>query len=283
MGSKISSSSCFLFERQRKVGGHGIGQFAGIVSAADRLQHLLVIQVLAKFDVLFEQGWLRGSTRASRLRPVFHAVGRSLHNGAEKSVLIGDRNDLGALHAFHQHLDIAVGQLETLHDVDDGTDLKISLGLGSSTEASCWAARKIFLSPAMASSSARTDSRPTTNGVIMYGKMTTSRMGIIGSASCVGFFLRCKAWTLWVAKVFLAGLFEQAPIDFVTLHHFRGDHEVAQFPLRGQVIHHFEHQIFQNHAQSAGSHLALQGEVGDGLRARRRVKRRRTFSNSKSL
>ena len=42
-------------------------------------------------------------------------------------------------------------------------------------------ARKIFLSPARASSSARTlDSRPTTNGVIMYGKMTTSRMGIIG-------------------------------------------------------------------------------------------------------
>src|SRR5512142_2853 len=47
--------------------------------------------------------------------------------------------------------------------------------------ASCWVARKIFLSAASASSSARTlDSRPTTNGVIMYGKMTTSRMGIIG-------------------------------------------------------------------------------------------------------
>src|SRR5277367_5834670 len=58
---------------------------------------------------------------------------------------------------------------------------KISLGLGSSVEASCCVARKIFLSPAMASSSARTlDSRPTTNGVIMYGKITTSRMGIIG-------------------------------------------------------------------------------------------------------
>src|SRR6516165_1095677 len=49
-------------------------------------------------------------------------------------------------------------------------------------EASCCVARKIFLSPAMASSNARTlDSRPTTNGVIMYGKMTTSRMGIMGS------------------------------------------------------------------------------------------------------
>src|SRR5947209_2061057 len=60
--------------------------------------------------------------------------------------------------------------------------LKISSGRGSSTEASCWVARKIFLSPASASSSARTlDSRPTTKGVIMYGKMTTSRMGIMGN------------------------------------------------------------------------------------------------------
>jgi hypothetical protein len=49
-------------------------------------------------------------------------------------------------------------------------------------EASCWVARKIFLSAASASSRARTlDSRPTTNGVIMKGKMTTSRMGIMGS------------------------------------------------------------------------------------------------------
>src|ERR1700674_163869 len=49
-------------------------------------------------------------------------------------------------------------------------------------EASCCVARKIFLSAASASSKARTlDSRPTTNGVIMWGKMTTSRMGIMGS------------------------------------------------------------------------------------------------------
>src|SRR5689334_16032551 len=48
--------------------------------------------------------------------------------------------------------------------------------------ASCWVAKKILLSAASASSKARTlDSRPTTNGVIMYGKITTSRMGIIGS------------------------------------------------------------------------------------------------------
>src|SRR5437764_1378705 len=47
--------------------------------------------------------------------------------------------------------------------------------------ASCCVARKIFLSDARASSRARTlDSRPTTNGVIIWGKMTTSRMGIMG-------------------------------------------------------------------------------------------------------
>src|ERR1700685_2878738 len=64
-------------------------------------------------------------------------------------------------------------------------------------EASCWVARKIFLSLAKASSRARTlDSRPTTNGVIMYGKMTTSRMGIIGSFLLSNFSLGFdKLWS----------------------------------------------------------------------------------------
>jgi hypothetical protein len=60
--------------------------------------------------------------------------------------------------------------------------------------ASCWVARKIFLSAARASSSASTlDSRPTTNGVIMWGKMTTSRIGIMGS-------LRVSNFSLLVVK-----------------------------------------------------------------------------------
>src|SRR5438874_233663 len=59
--------------------------------------------------------------------------------------------------------------------------------------ASCWVARKIFLSPFSASSSARTlDSRPTTKGVIMKGKMTTSRIGIMGSLR-----LSKRSW-LWL-------------------------------------------------------------------------------------
>src|SRR5579864_3018738 len=56
--------------------------------------------------------------------------------------------------------------------------------------ASCWVARKILRSEARASSRARTlDSRPTINGVIMNGKMTTSRMGIIGSLRVSNFSL----------------------------------------------------------------------------------------------
>src|SRR5208282_5875778 len=58
----------------------------------------------------------------------------------------------------------------------------MSPALGSSMLASCWVARNILRSAVSASSSARTlDSRPTTNGVIMYGKITMSRMGIMGS------------------------------------------------------------------------------------------------------
>src|SRR5581483_2616381 len=69
-------------------------------------------------------------------------------------------------------------------------------------EASCWVARKIFLSDASASSRARTlDSRPTTNGVIMYGKMTTSRMGIIGSRLVSNFSFPWLNFHLWSSRL----------------------------------------------------------------------------------
>src|SRR6478609_1987824 len=70
--------------------------------------------------------------------------------------------------------------------------------------ASCCVARKILRSEARASSRARTlDSRPTINGVIINGKMTTSRMGIIGSLRVSNFSL------IWVT----CRLFRSVPID----------------------------------------------------------------------
>src|SRR5205823_12659280 len=60
----------------------------------------------------------------------------------------------------------------------------MSAGCGSSVAASCWAARKTFLSVASACSSARVDDgRPMTNGIIMCGKTTTSRSGTTGRVS----------------------------------------------------------------------------------------------------
>src|SRR5579864_4533441 len=153
--------------------------------------------------------------------------------------------------------------------------LKISSGRGSSTEASCCVERKIFLSLASASSSARTlASRPTMNGVICWGKMTMSRTGIIGTrfnscfsrlnikapenSSCGG---RSRGWN----PAGSAGLFQQAPINFASAHHIRGDHEVAHFALHGEVVHEFQHEVFENHTQAARADLALKSQLRDGL------------------
>src|SRR5580765_5761360 len=89
---------------------------------------------------------------------------------------------------------------------------KISSGRGSSTLASCWVARKILRSPASASSSARTlDSRPTTKGVIMCGKITTSRMGIMGKRRVSDFSLEViMGYTNMVTK---NGLYKEQHAD----------------------------------------------------------------------
>src|SRR5258708_17273837 len=122
-------------------------------------------------------------------------------------------------------------------------------------EASCCVDRKIFLSPASASSRARTlASRPTMNGVICCGKMTISRTGIIGTRliSCFS-RLNIKAPEIQVPAISSgrgrkkAGstvLVHQTPIDFTSAHHVRGDNEVPHFALQGQVGHDLHHEVF---------------------------------------
>ena len=116
-----------------------------------------------------------------QLRPGFDLEVERFDHRAEIAFVFADGNDLAALHAFHQNLDVAVGQLQALDDIGDRAH-GINLVRPRFVDGSIvLRGEEIFLSPASASSSARTlDSRPTTNGVIMYGKMTTSRMGIIG-------------------------------------------------------------------------------------------------------
>src|SRR5580700_10574030 len=115
-------------------------------------------------------------------------------------------------------------------------------------EASCWVERKIFLSPARASSSARTlASRPTMKGVICCGKMTMSRTGIMGTRfnSCFS-RLNIRAPELYVCNR-LSGFFEQAPIDLAGADHVRRYHKVTHLPLHGKVVHQLQHEVFEDH------------------------------------
>src|SRR5579872_549032 len=153
--------------------------------------------------------------------------------------------------------------------------------------ASCWVARKIFLSAARASSRARTlDSRPTTNGVIIWGKMTTSRMGIMGSFLVSNFSLgvvtktpktsvkpraasyeqliwyqvaRCSALT----TCSLSCLLHHSKRNVTFFNHFARDFEFFYFLLTGQVVHEIKHELFEDHTQTAGANLAHHGLTGD--------------------
>src|SRR4051812_21786417 len=124
----------------------------------------------------------------------------------------------------------------------------MSSGRGSSTDASCCAARKIFLSFSSACSSARVDEGlPMTKGIIMCGKTTTSRSGTIGRVSYTS-----------NEDSKLTGFLDQSN-GFVLRHHdFAGDGDFANFFLIGDLIHQVEHQVLDDHAEAARADLALE-------------------------
>ncbi len=180
MGSKISSSSLALFNGELQVGSNGVGQFAGVVAAHGR-DHRIIIHVLAELDVLLKEASDAGD-QGVQLRAVFHSERGGFDGGLEVAFFFANGDEFGAFDAFDQNLDIAVGLTQALDNIGNGpggenligtrfVDLGIVLG---SQEDLTVRGQRFF--------KARTlDSRPTTNGVIMCGKMTTSRMGIIGS------------------------------------------------------------------------------------------------------
>jgi hypothetical protein len=116
-----------------------------------------------------------------QLRSRIHLEVEGLDHRPEIALILAHRDDLAALHTLHQHLDVAVGQLQALDDVRHrshavdfiGTRL-IDRGVMLRGQKNLLVGRQSFFQgPTL-------ESRPTTKGVIMYGKMTTSRMGIMG-------------------------------------------------------------------------------------------------------
>jgi hypothetical protein len=107
------------------VRGNGIGQLAGIVDLIDRDQHLRR-DLLVQLDVLLELAD-HGARQGIHLAVVAGLLLKHLGIGLKEIRVVGELGDAGALAAFDQHLDRAVGQLEQLQD---GTDRAYRIDVG---------------------------------------------------------------------------------------------------------------------------------------------------------
>src|SRR5262245_8848403 len=126
--------------------------------------------------------------------------------------------------------------------------VKMSSGRGSSTDASCCAARKIRLSLRRACSSARVDDgRPITNGIIMWGNTTTSRSGTIGRVSYTSNGVST-----------LTGLLDQRNRFVLGHDHFARDGDLSDLLLVRHLIHEIEHQVLDDHSEAARADLAFE-------------------------
>ncbi len=117
-----------LFDGELQIRAHGIGELAGIV-AADGRDDGVVVYVLADLGVLLKQ---IGDARGQRiqLRALLDFKLESFDGGFEVALVFGHRKNFAALDAFDQHLDVAVGLLQALHDVGDCSDGKDFVGAG---------------------------------------------------------------------------------------------------------------------------------------------------------
>ena len=117
-----------LFDGKLQVGGNDVGELGRIFHAHGR-DHGFVIQRLAKLYILLKQ---RGHALHARfdLGVHFGGIAGDPNVSLHVAVRVGSLEQSAALNAFHQHLDVAIGQLEALHDVDDGADLVNLIGLG---------------------------------------------------------------------------------------------------------------------------------------------------------
>src|SRR5262245_19534602 len=124
--------------------------------------------------------------------------------------------------------------------------------------------------------------RPITKGIIMCGNTTTSRSGTIGSVSITSalslslpnicsqprdaaplLLTSVGGVRLWrVRRPGLPDLLDQGDGLLPVQHDVPGDHALLDFLHRGQVVHQVEHQVLDDHPQTARADLPRDGEVG---------------------
>src|SRR3954447_273097 len=127
----------------------------------------------------------------------------------------------------------------------------------------------------------------------MNGKITTSRMGIMGSrlvsvlsfvVTIFSFYADCPtncenkndATVIPEGKTAgseffgskireLAGLFEHSHIDLLGQDHLLRDHKLTDLLEGGEIVHQVQHQVFQDHPEASSSNLALHGKLRNRL------------------
>ena len=114
-------------DADQQVRRNGVGQLARVVDA-DRGDHRVVMQVVRQLHVLLEQR----HDAAHRLLDVAGGVLlplQHLDDDAVEALVFLPLDDAGAIDAFDQHLDVAVGQLQALHDVGHAAHREDVFGL----------------------------------------------------------------------------------------------------------------------------------------------------------
>ena len=104
-----------FLDRNLQIGGDGVGKLAGIFNAS-RGNHGVVVQALGQLHVLLEEP-VHALDRCLDLRRWFGAHRHQLDIRPVEAFVAGDLRHACALHSFDQHANVAVGQLDALHDV----------------------------------------------------------------------------------------------------------------------------------------------------------------------
>src|SRR6266404_1916576 len=121
----------------------------------------------------------------------------------------------------------------------------------------------MVLSPRSAASRARTlAGRPMTKATIVYGKTTTSRIGTIGHLTTSVGVLSLNSFMI-TYKLLLPCLLQNGQRCAPAFHHLTGHHKLFDLLVRRKHIHYIEHQLFENHSQSASADLAFASEASD--------------------
>ena len=265
-----------FIHRQLQVGGNRIRQARRIIHPRGG-NHGVVIQALRKLDELFVQrgDFLNGLLD---LRRWLDTRTQEPNRGTEEPFLRGDREGPRPLHAFDQNFDVAIGKLDALHDVGEsahGVDLfrfgVINRSVVLRGKKDLFVAGQRFLKRADARFAAHD------KGGHLLRKNDHIAHRHHGHALHFLFFASEHS-VPWILLVWpgtaaheqrspngLSGLLEQTPIDFAGADHVRGNHEVAHLPLHGQVVHQFQHEVFEDHSQAARADLALKCQLRHSL------------------